>query len=102
VSGKLGHLYAALSAHERGLLLLRNYKEGREQDRLLLWTAPERQVTECNRIIGLINAASGDLAHLILLTRERVAQTELRHSSLVLLWVYGAAVELPLDMERPL
>ena len=75
---RLDRLLPALSAKERAILMLRDFKAEKPQDRQLLHTAPERQTIALNRLIGLMNAANGDLAHLIVIIRERVRQEELR------------------------
>jgi hypothetical protein len=75
---RLGRLLPALSAQERVLLMLRDSKAEKPQDRQLLNTAPDRQTSELNRLIGMMNAANGDLAHLIVIIRERVRQDDLR------------------------
>ncbi len=75
---RLDRLLPALSAQERAILMLRDLKADKPQDRQLLHTAPERQTTELNGLVGLMNAANGDLAHLILVIGERVRQDDLR------------------------
>ncbi len=75
---RLDRLLPGLSARERVLLMLRDFKAEKPQDRLLLNTAPDRQATEVNWLIGLMNAANGDLAHLILIIGERAGQESLR------------------------
>lgn len=75
---RLDRLLPALSAQERAIMMLRDFKAGESQDRTLLNTAPDGQAKELNRLIGLMNAANGDLAHVIVLIRERVRQEDLR------------------------
>jgi hypothetical protein len=75
---RLERLYPALSAKERAILTLQDYKAGREQDHKLLSSAPEKQADEFNRYIGLMNAANGELGLVIALLKERVEQEELR------------------------
>ena len=86
---RLDRLYPSLSAKERGILTLVDCKEGREQDHQLRRTAPEDQAFEFNHLIGLMHAASGDLVHLILIAREKIAQTELKLAWLTSLRIYG-------------
>jgi hypothetical protein len=86
---RLDRLYPALSARERGILTLVDCKEGRKQDHQLRYTAPESQAFEFNHLIGLMHAAGGDLAHLILIHREKIAQTDLRLAWLTSLCIYG-------------
>jgi hypothetical protein len=75
---RLDRLLPALSAKERAILMLRDFKAGKPQDRQLLNTAPDGQTFALNRLISLQNAANGDLAYLILIIRERVRQDDLR------------------------
>jgi hypothetical protein len=75
---RLDRLLPGLSAKERALLMLRDFKDGKPQDRQLLHTAPEPQTTELNRLIGLMNASNGDVAHLIAIIRERAEKEVLR------------------------
>jgi hypothetical protein len=89
---RLDRLLPALSAKERAILMLRDSKAGRPQDRQLLTTAPDRQTSELNRLIGLMNAANGDLAHLIVIIRERVRQDDLRFGWLQ--WARICALEM--------
>lgn len=75
---RLDRLLPGLTPTQRGILMLRDGKAGKDQDRQLLNTAPDNQAPELNRLIGLMNAANGDLAHLIVIIGERVKQEQLR------------------------
>lgn len=77
---RLDRLLPLLSAKERALIVLRKFKAGERQDRALLDTAPEDQASEYNRLNGMINAANGDLANIILVIRERAVQERMRLS----------------------
>jgi hypothetical protein len=88
---RLDRLLPALSPQERAVLMLRDFKADKPQDRTLLNTAPERQTPELNRLIGLMNAANGDLAHLIVVLGERAEKDELRFSWLE--WARICALE---------
>ena len=66
---RLDRLMPLLSAKERAILTLRDLKAGKPQDRTLLSTAPETQAQELNRLIGLMNAANGDLAHVVVILK---------------------------------
>jgi len=81
-----------LSARERALLTLRDFKAGKPQDRALLQVAPNNQTRELNRLIGLMNAANGPLALLIVIIRERAQKEELRLGWLA--WVRICALEM--------
>ena len=87
---RLDRLLPALSAKERAVLMLRDFKAEKPQDRQLLNTAPERQTAELNR--GLMNAANGDLAHVIVIIRERALKEELRFGWLQ--WARLCALEM--------
>ena len=89
---RIDRLLPALSAKERAVLMLRDFKAEKPQDRQLLNTAPDRQTSELNRLIGLMNAANGDLAHLIAIVRERVRQEDLRFGWLA--WARICALEM--------
>jgi len=89
---RLERLLPGLTAKERAILGLRDFKADKPQDRQLLNTAPDRQTPELNRLIGLMNAANGDLAHLIVIIRERVRQEDLRFGWLE--WARMCALEM--------
>ncbi len=89
---RLDRLLPALSVQERAALILRNFKVDKPQDRLLLNAAPDRQAAALNRLIGLMNAANGDLAHVIVIIRERVRQEDLRFGWLE--WARLCALEM--------
>jgi hypothetical protein len=89
---RLDRLLPGLSAKQRAILMLRDFKAEKPQDRTLLNTAPERQTSELNRLIGLMNAANGDLAHLIVIIRERAENENLRFSWLQ--WARMCALEM--------
>ena len=89
---RLDRLLPGLTVKERAILMLRDFKAGKPQDRQLLNTAPDRQTTELNRLIGLMNAANGDLAHLVAIIHERAQKEELRFSWLE--WARICALEM--------
>ena len=89
---RLDRLLPALSVQERAILMLRNFKADQPQDRQLLNAAPEQQTAALNRLIGLMNAANGDLAHVIVIIRERVRQEDLRFAWLE--WARMCALEM--------
>ncbi len=89
---RLDRLLPALSAKERAILMLRDFKADKPQDRQLLQSAPDAQAPELNRLIGLMNAANGNLAHVLLVIRERARQDELRFSWLQ--WARVCALEM--------
>ncbi len=75
---RIDRLMPFLSAKERAVLTLRDLKAGKPQDCTLLHTAPEKQAQELNRLIGLMNAANGDLAHVVVIIKERAEKEALR------------------------
>lgn len=75
---RLDRLLPGLTAPERAILMLRDSKAGKPQDRQLLNSAPERQTKELNRLIGMMNAVNGDLTRLLTIIYERVLKEELR------------------------
>ena len=72
--------------------MLRDFKAEKPQDRQLLNTAPDAQTPALNRFVGLMNAANGDLAHLIVIIRERVRADNLRLAWLE--WARMCALEM--------
>jgi len=92
IDKRLDRLLPALSVQERAILILRNFKADKPQDRVLLNAAPDKQAPALNRLIGLMNAANGDLAHVITIIRERVRQEDLRFSWLE--WARICALEM--------
>ena len=89
---RLNRLLPALGANERAVLMLRDFKAERPQNRQLLDTAPVAQAEELNRLIGLMNAANGDLAHLIVMIGQQARQEDLRFG--LLQWTRMCALEM--------
>ncbi len=89
---RLDRLLPALSAKERAILMLRDFKADKTQERQLIRSAPDAQALELNRLIGLMNAANGDLAHVLLVIRERARLEEVRFSWLQ--WARMCALEM--------
>lgn len=89
---RLDRLLPALTARERAILMLRDFKAEKPQDRQLLNTAPDAQTPALNRFVGLMNAANGDLAHLIVIIRERARGDMLRLAWLQ--WARRCALEM--------
>ena len=89
---RLDRLLHSLTAQERAILMLRDFKADKPQDRQLLYTAPDAETPALNRFIGLMNAANGDLAHVIVIIRERTLKEELRFGWLQ--WARMCALEM--------
>jgi len=87
---RLDKLANTLTAQERGLLVLRSWKEGRDEDPPWRLTMPEHQVAEFNRLIGLMNGVNRWLGISVCILREQIEQLSLVHVWLttVLLWQY--------------
>jgi hypothetical protein len=84
-------VYRGLTVEERFRLILQNFKDDKPQNMDLLDHAPEKQTTRLNRLIGLMNAANGDLAHLAVILHERAQAESLRLSWLQ--WAHICAAE---------
>ena len=62
IDKRLERLLPGLSAKERALLMLRDFKADKPQDRQLLRTAPDDQGDALNRLIGLIDGTIKSVA----------------------------------------
>lgn len=56
--GRLNRVYPALTARERGVLVLRAWKQDRDEDPLVRRTMPPSQAAEFNRYIDLMNGVN--------------------------------------------
>jgi hypothetical protein len=74
IDARLNRLMPALSARERGILVLRRFKEGTEDDRAYRATMPQAQTADFSHLIGLINACNIQVAA-VLLVIERIIDT---------------------------
>ncbi|MHB8376666.1 MAG: hypothetical protein ACYDEB_06890 [Dehalococcoidia bacterium] len=79
-SARLDRLYPALSPKERAILVLRAWKEGREPNHRLLRSRSDRDAVEYNRIIDLLQAATGDLTQYLVIVHLLVGQLEVKFS----------------------
>lgn len=82
---RLDRLYPALTAQERGILVLRALKAGEKPDRLVYDTVPSAQGPDFNRRIRLMNGANVELATVLMVLREQIDKTGLKHSWLLTL-----------------
>lgn len=64
---RINKLFPSLTASERGLLVLRSWKENTDEDEQIRLTMPNSQVSEFNRYIALMNGANQQLGAYILL-----------------------------------
>jgi hypothetical protein len=81
-----------LTARERALLVLRAWKEDKEDDPSWRSTMPESQVRTFNRYIGLMNGVNSRVGVYSLVVRQEVEKLSLRFGWLLtfLLWQYQA------------
>jgi hypothetical protein len=86
---RLDRLYPALSAKERGLLVLHAYKAGETPDRLIYSTTPSGQGPAFNRYIRLMNACNSELATTLMLIREQIGKTDLKYAWFMTLCLWG-------------
>jgi hypothetical protein len=77
-SPRINRLYPGLTAVERGRLVLQAWKEGREEDLLIRTSMPAKQVTEFNRLIGIMNAVNHHLVGFIVVVCAQVDMLSLR------------------------
>ena len=75
---RLSRLSSVLTAQERALLVLRSWKEGREEDPSWRSTMPDEQVLEFNRYIRLMNGVNRNLGPLLLHLEASVEMLSLR------------------------
>jgi hypothetical protein len=86
---RLDRLYSALSAKERGLLVLQAHKAGEQPDRTIYDTCPFAQAAAFNRYIHLMNAVNFELASVLYIIHEQVEKTDLKHAWLMTLLLWG-------------
>ncbi len=91
-TGRLDKLYPALTAKERALLVLRAWKEERDEDLQVRLTMPSSQTHEFNRYIHLMNAANQDVGKYIAVLNLIVGQLGLKHAWLASLQLWGIRV----------
>jgi hypothetical protein len=91
---RLDRLYPALSAKERGLLVLLAYKAGEQPDRTIYDTCPPAQGAAFNRYIALMNACNVELATVVLILRTQIDKTELKYSWLMTVLIWGMETQV--------
>ena len=77
---RLERLYPALTAKERGLLVLRAYKAGQRPDPEIYHRTPSIQGPAFNRYIRLMNAVNVELATVLQILQVQVEKLDLRHA----------------------
>src|SRR5262245_55778270 len=80
IDARLNRLTPALSARERGLLVLRAWKEKTAQDPAWRETMPPGQTAEFNRLIDAMNVANHQFAFLITILEKEAEKLELKVS----------------------
>ena len=78
IDGRLSRLSSALTAKERALLVLRSWKEDRDEDSAWRYRMPDQQVSEFNRYIRLMNGVNRNLGPLLLHLEATVEMLSLR------------------------
>src|SRR5262245_9653761 len=82
-------IYSALSANERGLLVLRALKAGTEEDRQIRATMPPDQVDEFYRYLELIDSGNNRLVVYLLILEAHVKQAQLISGWLATMQLWG-------------
>ena len=90
---RLRNVAGALSAKERALLVLRSWKEGKDEDSSWRWTMPSEQAGDFNHYIGLMNGVNRHLGPYIVCIGQEVEKLALRDAllSTIVLWQWNAA-----------
>ena len=86
---RLDRLYPALTAKERGLLVLQAYKAGETPDRLIYSTIPSAQGAAFNRYIRLMNAVNTELTPVLFVLHEQIDKLGLKHAWLQTVHLWG-------------
>jgi hypothetical protein len=92
IDGRLDKLTPALTAKERAILVLRAWKEEREEDAAVRRTMPQSQAPDFNHYIHLMNAANHDLGKCITVLSLTATQLGLKHAWLASLQLWGIRV----------
>jgi hypothetical protein len=80
IDQRLNRLMPALSAKERGILVLRSLKNKTEEDPQWRRSMPVNQAREFNRYIDLMNNANMRIGYLITVLLKEVEKLELRYN----------------------
>jgi hypothetical protein len=89
---RLDRLSETLSAKERAVLVLRSWKDGKDEDPAWRRTMPSGQGSEFNHYIGLMNGVNTRIGVYLLVVRREVEKLSLRFGWLCtfLLWQWQA------------
>ena len=91
---RIDRLLPTLSAQERAVFVLRQYKSGADETSAIRSTMPPHQVAAFNRFIRLMNVANSDLGAALLLLAAQVRLTEVKYAWLMSLLLFGDEIEV--------
>ena len=91
---RLTRLYPALTAKERGRLVLQAHKAHEQPDRLIYDTTPREQRDQFNRYIRLMNAANVELAIVLYNMREQIRNTDVKYAWFMTLLIWGLEAQI--------
>jgi hypothetical protein len=91
---RLNRVYPALSARERGLLVLKAYKAGEKPDPQIYHSTPDAQAHAFNRYVHLMNACNVELATVLAIMREQMDKAELKYSWLMTALIWGLETQV--------
>ncbi len=86
---RLDGVYGGLTARERVLIVLRRWKEGKDEDEAITRLMPAAQHREYNRLMRLVSAATDDLTRYVVIVHLLVGQLDVKYHwllSTVLWW----------------
>jgi hypothetical protein len=92
IDGRLDKLTPALTAKERALLVLRAWKEEREEDLQVRRTMPQSQALDFNYHIDLMNAANLDIGKYTVVLHMTATQLGLKQAWLASLQLWGIRI----------
>src|SRR3990172_10618616 len=98
LDSRLKKLMPALTARERGILVLKSLKDKTPEDPDWRYRMPSDQVREFNRYIGLMNAANVQLGHLLTFIEGQVAALEAKFNWLLTLWLWEGQLDQALQV----
>jgi hypothetical protein len=90
----LDKLLPGLSARERAILVLRNFKEKKPQDPTLAWGMADYETREYNRLIRYIQVCNSEVFTLITMIQGRVDVLSVRLSLLLALNMWGEHADM--------
>jgi hypothetical protein len=93
---RIDRLLPTLSAQERAIFVLRQYKAGAEETPAVMTTMPRNQIDAFNRYIRLMNTVNSDLGAALLLIDAQVKQTDIKYAWLMSLMLFSDEVECAL------